>query len=458
MRRWAAARSVTPPASLPLRLYRFAVEHGGGWPLGGARTAPGSGPPRVGYYVWRFPSLTGACVQREVGALRQAGVDVEVFADLPERDELLDAEARAFAGDTHYLLPTDAGRLRAYRRRLLRADPVAVVNALVYTALHRYAAYKNPREDLRIFHHALYLAGSVRARGITHLHSPWANLSAFIALLAARMAGVSYSVQARASADLYRQRSRWALAEKLAQARFVVTNSELNRAFLERIVPEPRSIRIHVVYEGLDLSQFVAAEKRTSAGEPLRILSVGRLAEEKGFEHLLHALALVRERGRVFTCVIVGGADQVGSLGYERELVELCRRLRLDDAVSFAGARPFDRVLQEYARADVFVMSSVIARDGGRDVTPNALIEAMAMQLPVVATRMTAIPEIVEDRVSGILVPPRNPRALAQALLELADDPVRANQLGANARRRVEDRFDIGKNVRRYVELFAAAS
>ena len=80
------------------------------------------------------------------------------------------------------------------------------------------------------------------------------------------------------------------------------------------------------------------------------------------------------------------------------------------------------------------------------------------MRLAVVATRMTAIPEIVEDRVSGILVPPRNPHALAQALLELADDPGLAKQLGANARRRVEDRFDIGKNVRRYVELFATAS
>jgi len=454
MRRRTTARSVAPPASLPLRLYRLAVEHGGRWPLGSARAAR-TGPPRVGYYVWRFPSLTGSCVQREVGALRQAGVDVEVFADIPERDELLDAEGRAFAGDTHYLLPTDAARLRAYRRRLLRSDPLGLVNALVYTALHRYAAYKNPREDLRIFQHALYLAGAVRERRVTHLHSPWANLSAFIALLAARMAGVSYSVQARASADLYRQRSRWALAEKLAQARFVVTNSELNRAFIERFVPERRSIPIHVVYEGLDLSQFGAATKRTSAGEPMRILSVGRLAEEKGFEHLLHALALVRERGRAFRCVIVGGADQAG---YERELAELRGELRLDDVVSFTGALPFDRVRQEYARADVFVMSSVIARDGGRDVTPNALIEAMAMQLPVVATRMMAIPEIVEDRVSGILVPPRNPHALAQALLELADDPILARQLGANARRRVEDRFDIGKNVRRYVELFASAS
>ena len=91
---------MAPPASLPLRLYRFAVEHGAGWPLGTARSAYPAGPPRVGYYLWRFPSLTGTYIHREIGALRQAGLDVAVFADVRERDELLDAEARAFVGDT----------------------------------------------------------------------------------------------------------------------------------------------------------------------------------------------------------------------------------------------------------------------------------------------------------------------------------------------------------------------
>ena len=447
-------RSLARRASLPLRVYRFAVEHGGAWPLGGMRSAPAAAPARVGYYLWRFPALTGTYIYREVGALRTAGLAVEVFADLPERDELLDAEARAFMADTHYLLPMHAERLRRYRRHLLRRDPLGVVNALAYTALHRYAANKNPREDLRIFHQALYLAGAVSERGVTHLHSPWANLSGFIALLAARMAGIPYSVQARASTDLYRNRSRWGLAEMFGRARFIVTNSEFNRAYIAHVVPQPSAAPIHVVYEGIDLSQFVPRSPRRSAADRLRILSVGRLVEEKGFEHLLRALALLRERGRAFHCTIVGGSEDETSSHYGRHLAELRQRFGLEDAVCFAGALPFDRVLQEYARADVFAMPSVVARDGGRDVTPNALIEAMAMQLPLVATKLTAIPEIVEHRVSGLLVPPRNPSALAQALLELADDAAFAEQLAANARRRVEQRFDIRKNAQRYLALF----
>ena len=396
-----------------------------------------SGHVRVGYYIWRFPDLTGTYIQREVGALRQAGLDLEVLADLRERDALLDADARALVSGTHYLLPIDAERLRAYRQRLLRDDPP---NAAP--------------QDLRLIDHAVYLAGHVRERGITHLHSPWAHLAGFIASLAARLAGVPYSVQARASTDLYRNGSRVGLAEILAQAKFIVTGSAFNRSFIEQVAPQCMPLPIEVIYEGLDPTRFAPGRRRQAASDPLRILSVGRLSEEKGFEHLLHALAALRACGRRFRCVIVGGVGPGSSDRYARALADLCRRLELDDDVCFAGALPFDCVLEEYARADVFAMSSVVASDGGRDVTPNVLIEAMATQLAVVAPKMTAIPEIVEDRASGILVPPRNPAALAQAVCELADDPALAHRLGQNARRRVEERFDVRKNVRRYLELF----
>jgi glycosyltransferase involved in cell wall biosynthesis len=444
-------------APLPLRVYRFAVEHGARWPLGTVRAGNAAARPRVGYYVWRFPQLTDTYVHREVGALRQAGLDVEVFADDRDGDEVLDAEARSFVADTHYLLPLDGERSRSYRQRALHRDRLGALNAFAYTAVHRYGAHKRPREDLRIFRHALALAGNVLECGITHLHSPWANLSAFIVLLAARMAGVPYSVQARASTDLYSTRSRSALAEIFAHAKFIVTSSEFNRAFIERTVPERRSVPIAVVYEGVDPARFVPRPTRVTPDGPLRILSVGRLIEEKGFEFLLRALAVLRERGCAFRCVIVGGAQTAASDGSSRALAELCQRLGLDDAVRFAGALPFDRVLQEYAQADVFALPSVMARGGGRDVTPNVLIEAMAMQLPVIATKMTAIGEIVVDRKTGILVPPRNPPALAQALLELAGNAALAQELGANGRRRVEERFDIRKNARRYLDLFLGA-
>jgi glycosyltransferase involved in cell wall biosynthesis len=189
----------------------------------------------------------------------------------------------------------------------------------------------------------------------------------------------------------------------------------------------------------------------------VRILSVGRLIEEKGFIYLLRALKLLQDRGCTFRCEIVGAPDESSASGYYAELQALWRRLGLEPVVTFVGALPFNGVLEKYADADMFVLPSVTAASGGRDVTPNALIEAMAMGLPVVSTRMSGIPEIVEHGVSGLLVPPRNDRALAHALEGLIADPCLRRRLGQNARRRVEVRFDIRKNILPLGELFQQA-
>ncbi len=418
------------------------------WP----RSTP-AGAARVGYYLWKFPVLTQTFVQREIDALQRAGKRVTVFADVADESSLLDAEARAFAEATHYLMPLDRQRLRTYLRRFLGRRPLTLANVLLFTVSHRYAAHKTRAEDLNIVRRVVYLAGQLQDRGITHVHCPWADLSSFVGMLAARLARVSYSVQARASADLYRNRSRWALTEKLATAHFVVTSSEFNRLFLECVLPRDHA-PIHVVYEGVNLRRFMPSSRQRLAGAPVRILSVGRMIEEKGFLYLLRALALVRERGHDVRCVIVGGTDAERTAGYDQRVAALCSALTLRDLVRFAGALPFDQVLREYQRADIFALPCVVARDGSRDVTPNAVIEAMAMKLPVVATNMTAIPEIIEDRVNGILVPPRHHQALADALTELIVHPQLAAHLGEQARRSVEARFDIDRNVEQYLRLF----
>lgn len=404
--------------------------------------APSSDPVRVGYYLWRFPSLSETFIQREVAALRQTGLSVEVFADLHAPVEILGSDARAAVADTHYLLPVVAERLESYRRHWQQHE-----------ATHLRAVSTDAAEDARIIQQALYLAGHLQEHGITHLHSPWAGASAFIALLAARLAGIPFSLQARAS-DLHRSVSRRGLAQRLAHARFIVTNCDFNRAFIQQTVPEIGPSPVHVVYEGLPLARFVPHSETRKPDAPLRILSVGRLIEPKGFEYLLHAVAQLRAQGRTVRCTIVGGTAYPPAPDYEHLLTRLHRELVLQDIVRFAGALPFDEVLQEYARADVFVLPSVVAPDGSRDITPNALLEAMAMQLPVIASRITAIPEIIEHRVSGVLIPPRNVEALTQALHEIAGDPGFAHRLGVSARRRIEERFDIERNIQRYVALF----
>jgi colanic acid/amylovoran biosynthesis glycosyltransferase len=141
-------------------------------------------------------------------------------------------------------------------------------------------------------------------------------------------------------------------------------------------------------------------------------------------------------------------------MNYYLRLQRLQRELKLETEVNFLGAQRFEHVLEKYREADIFVLPSVIAADGSGDVTPNVVIEAMAMKLPVVSTRSRGIPELVEDGVTGILVPSRDEEALAGAILRLAQDAALRAELGNNGRRRVEERFDIHKNIREFVELF----
>ena len=185
-----------------------------------------------------------------------------------------------------------------------------------------------------------------------------------------------------------------------------------------------------------------------------RLLSVATLGETKGLVYLLKSCKALKERGFLFNCEIIGGTHEPLYTNYYLELKKLHRELRLEKLVSFLGAQPFDSVLERYRNADIFILPCVVAEDGSRDITPNALIEAMAMKIPVISTNITAIPEIVEDGISGILVPPNDEYSLAEAIIKLiTNDKLRAD-LGENARKKVEERFGINKNILEYIDLF----
>jgi glycosyltransferase involved in cell wall biosynthesis len=143
-------------------------------------------------------------------------------------------------------------------------------------------------------------------------------------------------------------------------------------------------------------------------------------------------------------------------MNYYLELKKLHRRLELEKEVRFLGAVPLRDVLKKYSETDIFILPCIIASDGTRDITPNALIEAMAMKLPVISTTIGGIPEIVEDKISGLLVPPNDETALTDAVIHLVENPELRRQMGENARERVENKFDINKNIQRYIELFSA--
>ena len=153
---------------------------------------------------------------------------------------------------------------------------------------------------------------------------------------------------------------------------------------------------------------------------------------------------------------LVRGKDPVRPMytNYWLRLKRLHKLLGLQDQVSFLGAQPFRRVMEAYRGADLVVLPSVVGRDGSRDVTPNVLLEAMAMQVPVVSTHVSGIPEIIEDQVSGLLVAPRDEVALARKMIQIIEDGELRERLKKGARERIEARFDMEKNILQFMEFF----
>ena len=439
------------------QIYQRLVDLMGWWPLvwfGCNRPLHPGRALAVAYVFGRHPILSETFIRREIRALKQAGISIQVVADEPDPASTATDES-IIQDDTTYLFPIEPGRVSRFRKTLIRRIPLRFLNVFLFVAFSRYGSTKTWQGDLNVIRHAIYLASVLEEKGITHVHAPWANYHSFLGMLAARLLGVSYSVHVRAN-EFHRTSSNYLLAAKLRNAIFTVTNSHYNEVRLRPLLGPSRAAALHIIYNGLDLSQFTANKRSEDA--PLRVLAIGRLVEMKGFDYLLRACALLRERGVKFRCEIIGAAHESLDANAPLELKKLYRQLDLGDMVQFLGGQPFHAIMGSYMKADIVALPSVVALDGSRDVTPNVLLEAMALEIAVVSTSVGGIPEIIDNGINGMIVPPRDAQSLAIALDELARDEALRRRLGRAARKKIEERFDISRNAEQYASLFRRLS
>ncbi len=303
----------------------------------------------------------------------------------------------------------------------------------------RAAWWRDLRRDptpnrVRRFGQACVLAAELDP-AVRHLHAHFLHTPSSVARYAALMTGLRWSASAHAK-DIWTTPD-WEKREKLAEAAWTVTCTAVGRDHLATLAPDPA--RVALLYHGLDLADFPPPAPRPprdggNAGDPVTIVSVGRAVAKKGYDDLLDALSLL-PAGLAWRFVHIGG----GAL--RDTLRDRARRLGIADRVEWRGAQPRAAVLAALADADLFALASKIAGDGDRDGLPNVLMEAQAAGLAAVATRVSAIPELIEDGVTGVLVPPEDPPALAAALAALARDPDRRATLAAAGRDRVRSAF-----------------
>lgn len=403
---------------------------------------PAAGVPRVAYVLKRYPRLSETFILNEILALERLGAEVRIFASADPGEPRNQDDVRRVKARVTYTGPFGRGALRDIIPRLRDA---ALAAPAVFDQLLAGALAPGTDESVSEFAQAGWIASAVRLESIGHIHAHFATSASRIACLASRLSGVPFSLTAHAK-DLFAQSvDRGVLADLLERAAFVVAISETHRRFL--LGANPRA-RVEVVRNGIDLGRFPWNGARPRDFRPLRILGAGRLVEKKGLDDLVRACALLRDRDVPFDCRIVGDGDQ------RPRLEDLIRTLCPGD-VRLEGARTQDELIACLREASVFVAPCVTAPSGDRDGLPMVILEAMAAGVPVIATPITAIPEIVRHGTTGFLVPERSPERIAVAAVSLWRDPDLARRLAAAARRDVEELHDAARNARRLASLFA---
>jgi colanic acid/amylovoran biosynthesis glycosyltransferase len=401
---------------------------------------------RVAYLISRYPAISHAFVQREVLALRDAGVDVHTFALRRAGDsDVLSPVDEAERDATYAIQPVRWGRLLADHTRALATRPGVYAKTLA-RAVRLGRGVRGVVWQLFYFAEAIAVWAELGRRDLRHVHVHFANPAADVAMLATEFGGAGWhwSLTLHGPAEFFEVRGN-RLAEKLTSATFVACASDWSRSQAMSLVPADVWPRFTVVRGGVDASQWQRDGATPDAGSGrLEILNVGRLAPVKGQALLIDAIARLRDEGLDAHARIVGD-------GPEREALEhRIDELGLRDAVELTGPVGQDRIRELYAQADVFCLPSF------REGLPFVLIEALAMELGVVATRIMGIPELVDDGESGLLVAPGRVDELADALTNLARDPERRRALGAAGRHTVERDYALSRLASEMRELFRA--
>jgi len=394
--------------------------------------------PPVAFVLKGYPRLSETFIAQEILGLERRGFDIRIVSLRRPTDgkrHPVHAEIRA---------PV------AYLPEYLYREPLRVLRA--WWAVRRRPGYRAVR-DLwlrdwrrdptpnrgRRFGQALVLAHELQA-DIVALHAHFLHTPASVARYAARLAGLPFGISAHAK-DIWTIPD-WEAREKLADCRFAVACSRVAAERLAGLAPDGNGRgTVSLVYHGLDLGRFPPLPRAEAALDgsdptrPVRLVSVGRAVAKKGYEDLLEALARL-PKGLSWHFTHIGG----GAL--TKRLRKRARALGLEGRIAWRGAQAQAAVLAALREADLFVLASRVTGDGDRDGLPNVLMEAGSQGLAVLATRVSAIPELIEDGVSGVLADEGDVAGLAAALARLIGDPAARRRHGVALQRRIAAEFD----------------
>jgi len=394
---------------------------------------------RLGYLYSRYPVLSQTFCDMEMLELERRGFELVVGSIHPPLTSIRHPHAGRLQAPVHYAPPSTIVRMWEEKARNEGRWPQALVEAHE----QKYGPVVKAATRAR---NASYFAELFRRHAVDHFHVHFANRAAHTALFLKAMSGIRFSVTAHGQDFMADLGNDDLLREICDEAEFVAVAAEYSRGLMQARCPNAAT-KIHRVYNGMDLTNFLEARPKTSAGGMIEILSVGRLVAFKGFEYLIEGCEQLRQRSIEFHCEIIGDGPLREKL--QKQIAEL----RLGERVTLAGALPQDCVLEKLRGCDIFALASTTDDNGASDIFPTVILEAMASARPVVSTTLAGIPESVVDRETGLLVAAGESGLFADALETLSRDTALRARYGAAGRARVDEHFQVEITVRPLIEL-----
>jgi len=398
--------------------------------------------PKIAYVLLWFPLSSETFIFREVQALRRQGLHVLVYSLYGKKLKNCSPEMLDFSYGVRrmglYAIPLMLRDILYWNKRV----PGCLMKLAREIAWRRWCSIEITGESWWAFFAGFRLARLLERDGVSHIHAPWAGGPATAAWVASRLTGIPFSMAGRAG-DIYPPDG--ALAEKIAESDFVRVNNRANVDYLAFQAPKHAG-KINLVYNSLTLREN--GEAAVAMTPPLKLMAVGRFARTKGFDVLLRACKILKDRGVAFKLTLVGAGFQ-GPM-----LLRLRKRLGLEDCVDMPGFLPHDQLTYLLKSHDMLVVPSVVHATGDRDGIPNVIMEALSHRLPVVATDVCGIPEVIRHGETGLVVCQKDPEALAAAITDMASDRERAVSMAAAGCALVRAMFDPEANGRALFELF----
>jgi len=404
------------------------------------------GVPVLGMILKGYPRISETFISNEIRLLEKLGFAIHLFSMRQPRENFTHDSVKKIQATVDYLPETLIKPLPRllYHNLCLAAKNPAIYGAALKTAYRRFLRTRKSATLKHLLQAGYLVHRLLPKRRVTHLHAHFAHSPTSVAMFTSRLTGLPFSF----AKDIYTSDPRQ-IREKIGLAHFVVTCTEYNRRHLRELC-DGSTTPIHRNYHGIDIQFFSAKNEIPKMPvPPYQILTIARLTAKKGLPTIYQALRILCDQGVSVHHTHIGGGED------REKIMSLIKDLDLGSVTRLLGTQPHQVVLEHYQSADLFVLGCEVAPNGDRDGIPNVLTESMAMGLPVVATHISGIPELVENERTGLLVPPGQPDKLARSMLRMLTDGELRSRVTAAGKQRVVRKFDNRQLILELAEIYS---